>query len=294
MIHHSTVRTRAPLRISFAGGGTDLPEFSDPHGGVVLSATIKRYAHCELTYNGQLEVKVNCDCLPGSGLGGSSAVCVAMILAMDARLGIERTKGDLADAAYRWERLHMQIAGGKQDQYAAAYGGLNLIEFHTVPEQAIESWEPVEVRPVTADKAALQRSLMLVYTGKARTDAGIQKKLAESCRDKASDLSVLKLVVRDMYLALTEGRISDFGKLLHSAWIYKTKVSPCTTSRADELYDVARKAGAWGGKLCGAGLGGYLLLCCDEERQPSVIRALEPKDCVCEAVEFEDEGAKAL
>ena len=305
MIHHSTVHTRAPLRISFAGGGSDLPEFSDKHGGAVLSCTIKRYAKCELTYNGELSIRVNCDAPPGSGLGGSSSVCVAIIRAMDARLGIERSKHDLAEAAYVMEREHLRIAGGKQDQYAAAFGGLNLIEFpskkevtHATDADPTLTKEVIQVSPVAISdqtRAALERSLVLVHTGKARTDAGIQKKLAGACREgNVKNLQELKTHVSLMRDHLLRGSIQAFGQELASAWEWKKQSSPCSTPRADQLYDAARLIGAWGGKLCGAGLGGYLLLCCPEDRLLDVREAILDLDAACEPVEFDDEGARVV
>jgi D-glycero-alpha-D-manno-heptose-7-phosphate kinase len=289
------------LRVSFAGGGTDLPEFSDVHGGAVLSATIKRYAHCELTYNGELSVNVKCDAPPGSGLGGSSSVCVAIIRAMDARLGIERSKHDLAEAAYVMERKHLRIAGGKQDQYAAAFGGLNLIEFpskkeapHANAADSSLTKEVIQVSPVVLPdqtREALQRSLVLVHTGAARTHAGIQKRLAENVGSQFETMMILKGQAFVMTSALLNDDLEKFGRHLHYAWNAKKRSSNCTTERADILYAAAMDTGAWGGKLCGAGLGGYLLLCVPEERRLDVMLAMERLDCRPEAVEFDDEGA---
>ena len=278
------ITAKAPLRISFAGGGSDIPEWYERHGGCVLSATIKRYATVTTTQNGELTIKVKSDCPPGSGLGGSSAVCVAMIAATDARFGIERKPYPLAKAAIALERGHLMVAGGEQDQYAAALGGFRTYEWlpGTKEPMALMQWVPPD----------LSKWLHLVFTGKARTDAGIQQRLTERCKtEHVAALNRTMLVARGMAKALQDGDLNWFGSLLHDAWEYKKETSPgCSTDRADSLYSAARDRGAIGGKLCGAGGGGYALLCVPPANLLDVVLALEPMVARLEPVEFEPNG----
>lgn len=277
------ITAKAPLRISFAGGGSDIPAWYERHGGCVLSATIKRYATVTTTQNGELTIKVKSDCPPGSGLGGSSAVCVAMIAATGKRFGVEHTQIEIAQAAIALERGYLRVAGGEQDHWAAVLGGLNQM-----------TWKPELGLTVEALKPPpdLSKWLHLVFTGKARTDAGIQQRLTERCRtENVAALNRTMLVAREMAKALADDDLGWFGTLLHDAWEYKKETSPgCSTERADRLYAAARLDGAIGGKLCGAGGGGYLLLCVPPQRLLDVMLALEPLDARLEPVEFEPNG----
>ncbi len=280
------ITAKAPLRISFAGGGSDIPEWYSNHGGCVLSMTIRRFATVTATVNGCLKIEVKSDCPPGSGLGGSSAVCVAMIAATDARFGIERTQRQLVESAVALERGHLRVAGGEQDQYSAVWGGLNLYE-----------WKPGVIGAGHQEilmPAGFCDWLHLVFTGKARTDAGIQRRLTERC--SIGDVAALNrtmLVAREMAACLKDQDIGWFGSLLHDAWEHKKEASPgCSTPRADELYQAAREAGAIGGKLCGAGGGGYLLLCCPPDKAVELKWAMERRDAICEPVIYEPDGVK--
>lgn len=278
------ITAKAPLRISFAGGGSDLPEWYQRHGGCVLSATIKRYATVTATVNGSLKIEVKSDCPPGSGLGGSSAVCVAMIAATGKRFGVEHSLKEIAEAAIALERGYLRVAGGEQDHWSAVVGGLNLFEWgHERLKQTTRMQPPPD----------LSKWLHLVFTGKARTDAGIQQRLTERC--KTEDVAALNrtmLVAREMAKALQDGDLNWFGSLLHDAWEYKKETSPgCSTERADKMYEVAREQGAVGGKLCGAGGGGYLLLCVPPERVLRVMHRFSAAFATkLEPVEFEPNG----
>ena len=283
------ITAKAPLRISFAGGGSDIPEWYERHGGCVLSATIKRYATVTTTQNGELTIKVKSDCPPGSGLGGSSAVCVAMIAATGKRFGVERGLEEIVQAAIAMERGYLRVAGGEQDHYSAAVGGLNLFEWKKKEEQ---QGNPVWLTHYNKYPAEFPKWLHLVFTGKARTDAGIQQRLTERCKtENVAALNRTMLVAREMAKALQDGDLNWFGSLLHDAWEYKKETSPgCSTDRADWMYDTAKVTGAIGGKLCGAGGGGYLLLCVPPERRLDVVLALEKLDAMMEPVEFEPNG----
>ena len=280
------ITAKAPLRISFAGGGSDIPAWYERHGGCVLSATIKRYATVTTTQNGELTIKVKSDCPPGSGLGGSSAVAVAMVAATGKRFGVERGLEEIVQAAIAMERGYLRVAGGEQDHYSAAVGGLNFMEWG----HQFGSCSPVVTKQQVPPD--LSKWLHLVFTGKARTDAGIQQRLTERC--KTEDVAALNrtmLVAREMAKALQDGDLHWFGSLLHDAWEYKKETSPgCSTERADSLYSAARDRGAIGGKLCGAGGGGYLLLCVPPANLLDVVLALEPMDARLEPVEFDPNG----
>lgn len=290
------ITAKAPLRISFAGGGSDIPEWYSKHGGCVLSATIKRYATVTTTQNGELTIKVKSDCPPGSGLGGSSAVCVAMIAATGKRFGVEHTPQEMVEAAISLERGYLRVAGGEQDQYAAVFGGLNLMEW--------KSDDQLETDRVWVSRPSIPPDLAkwfhLVFTGKARTDAGIQQRLTElhrigdlKARNHVTRMRRAMLVAREMAKALQDGDLNWFGSLLHDAWEYKKETSPgCSTERMDRLYALARRCGAAGGKLCGAGGGGYLLLCVPPEHYDSVMAATQVADAVLEPVEFEPNGVQ--
>lgn len=281
----------APLRISLCGGGTDHPSWYHEYGGVVLSVAINRYAHCQIR---QAEHHVGspmthssywCDTPVGSGLGGSSAVAVTVVAANDALHGIKRCKQETLECAKRMERGHLQVAGGDQDYYPAVYGGCAVLDFgasgvirHLVPQvhsDPLASW------------------LMLCWTGQREN-----KKLAAIKDDaiKTSDETKKALrrtieLTRAMHLAMLAGNYLLVGYLMQEAWRRKKESSPgCQTARADLLIQNALAAGALGGKLCGSGGGGYLLLCSSPEKQGAVKAALEPMDCVCEPVEFDHNG----
>lgn len=274
------VHAKAPLRISFCGGGTDIPAWSDKHGGVVLSAAIKRYAHAIKCPRPQPGWEINqatqitywADVPRGSGLGASSALSVAILAATDAYHGLERDRSELAREAYRQERGYLRQAGGKQDHWASAFGGLNVWRF--TPEGEVLCYP----RPVPE---GLEESLLLVWTGAGRkVDGGtLQSKI---------DLGRTRALAEETIAWLGTNR---FGKLLHEAWEEKKRANPlCTTPRADELYDAALKAGAEGGKLCGAGGGGYLLLHVPPDRHWAVEIALKCLEAKCERVEFDMQG----
>jgi D-glycero-alpha-D-manno-heptose-7-phosphate kinase len=312
------VRARSPLRVSFSGGGTDLPHWYREHPGAVLSTTINRHAYVTLyprddqkvrirsldlgctvhfsvdeppAYDGVLDLakavigrlgaglgmdlEIRSDAPPGSGLGGSSALTAALIGAISGYRGKSFNESELAELNFEVERIDLKIVGGKQDQYATTYGGLNLIEFH--PDR-------VEVSRVDVSWDVLndlESHLLLCYTGRARADLGIVERQAKSCREGRTStidgLFRLYELVFEMKSAIVDGRLNDFGELLHESYLMKKRISPDLVrgTIADRLYDEARGAGAIGGKLLGAGGGGYLLIYCETERQCEVRRALD-------------------
>lgn len=314
------IRSKAPLRLSFSGGGTDVPPYPQEHGGVVLSATINKYAfgtlapssddgftvesldydvvakyHSEqdLAFDGKLDLVkavarrlwkdeadrglklfLHSDAPPGSGLGSSSTLVVALIGVFKHRLGLPLTDYEIADLAYQIERKDLGIKGGIQDQYAATFGGFNFIEF---------LGSTVVVNPLRVDVNSLNEleyNLLLCYTGRTRTSAHILDRQIQSYVQKKSEvmlaLARIKAITIEMKNRLLQGRLNDFGALLDDEWQNKKQLDPeITTPRIEEMYECAREAGALGGKLAGAGAGGYLLFYCQFDRKHLVAAALE-------------------
>ncbi len=324
----------APLRISFAGGGTDVPPYPATHGGAVLSATISRSARArvrarpdheyhvesldlmaraafaphELVFNGHLDLvkavlrelapergldlTLATDAPPGSGLGSSSALVVAMLAAVGVAGGGRWSPAELAQRAYQVERIDLKIEGGMQDQYAAAFGGLNFIEFH--------GEEEVTVRPLRVPAETVQElecSLLLAWSGRSRTDDGILRRqvdgvLGGSARSLES-LEAMKALATGMRDALLRGDLADFADGLHEGWRQKRRLaSGIATPRLDELYTVGRRAGAAGGKVLGAGGGGYLLFATPPGARARVADALEAAGAPCAQVEFDFRGVR--
>ena len=311
------IRSRAPLRISLGGGGTDVPPYPELKGGAVLSTTIDKYAYCtlaereddsinvhsldydivaryhvngELQYDGKLDLVkaaiktistqrgfdlfLHSDAPPGSGLGTSSALVVALVGAFKQLLRLPLTNYEIAELAHRIERVEAGIKGGRQDQYAAAFGGFNFIEFFK--ENTIVN--PLRIPDDTINELGYR--LMLCYTGGTRVSAGIivdqvsgytqGKPLVVRAMDETKQLAFA------MKNALLLGRINEFGSLLHQGWCSKKMFSEkVTDQRIDELYELARRSGAVGGKLLGAGGGGYLLLLCEFDKWHIVAEQLE-------------------
>jgi D-glycero-alpha-D-manno-heptose-7-phosphate kinase len=328
------VEACAPLRISFAGGGTDVPPYPATHGGAVLSATISRSARArvrarpdqeyhvesldlmaraafaphELVFNGHLDLvkavlrelapergldlTLATDAPPGSGLGSSSALVVAMLAAVGVAGGAQWSPAELAQRAYQVERIDLKIEGGMQDQYAAAFGGLNFIEFHGEEEVTVR---PLRVPAETVQE--LERSLLLAWSGRSRTDDGILRRqvdgvLGGSARSLES-LEAMKALATGMRDALLRGDLADFADGLHEGWRQKRRLaSGIATPRLDELYAVGRRAGAAGGKVLGAGGGGYLLFATPPGARARVADALEAAGAPCAQVEFDFRGVR--
>ncbi|HEV2245780.1 MAG TPA: GHMP kinase [Terriglobia bacterium] len=312
------IRAKGPLRISFAGGGTDVKQFFEQEGGCVLNATIGRYVWGTLrrredgliniesgdlgyivnyhtqtdpVYDGKLDlVKAGIQSLgghtsagfdlflhseapAGSGLGSSSTLMVCLVGLMKEFLNLPMTDYETARAAYRIERDELQIKGGLQDQYAATFGGFNFMEFER--DRVIVN--PLRVKQEVINE--LEHNLVLCYTGSTRMSDGIIKDQVGRYQDRVEDtlrgLRRQKQLAVEMKNALMQRRLNDFGELLDEAWQSKKMLSPkISNPRIDEMYDSARKAGAIGGKVTGAGGGGYMLFYCRFERKHRVAEAL--------------------
>jgi D-glycero-alpha-D-manno-heptose-7-phosphate kinase len=311
------IRSKAPLRISFGGGGTDVSPYPEERGGVTLSTTIDKYAYCtlatrddksinvqsldyniaarystdeELQYGGKLDlvkaaIKVmkvkqgldlflHSDAPPGCGLGTSSTMAVTLVGVFKHWLKLPLTDYNIAELAYHIEREELGIKGGKQDQYAASFGGFNFIEF--LGDKVIVN--PLRIKPEILNE--LEYRLMLCYTGKTRLSAGIIDDQVSNYREKKEDvvraLDETKQLAIAMKNALLLGWIDEFGSLLNQAWCSKKKFSAMITDpNIDKLYETARENGAIGGKLLGAGGGGYLLLLCQFDKRHIVAEKLE-------------------
>ncbi len=310
------IRGRAPLRVSFGGGGTDVPPFCEEQGGAVIGSTINKYAYCSIVprddeqiivhsldydmtvkyntkenyvYDGRLdlvtavlkamkirqgcEVYLQCDAPPGSGLGTSSAVVVALLSAMSRWKGVEMDAYALADLAYQVEREDLRIDGGYQDQYMSTFGGFNFIEFYGRNQVVVN---PLRIRKDVYHE--LQYNLLLCYTGKIHVSANIIRDQVSNYtnKDAFEAMCEVKALACAMKDELLKGNLNSFGKLLDYSWKSKKRMSSRISSpRIDELYEEAVRAGALGGKILGAGGGGYLLMYCPYNVRHKVAARLE-------------------
>jgi len=311
-------RSKAPLRLSFAGGGTDVRPFCDREGGCVLNATITRHAwgalssrrdgqiliesadfgsllqfdsKTALIYDGKMDLAkaairnlggqesagfnlfLHTDAPPGSGLGSSSSLMVCLVGLLREFNNLRLSDYETAQLAYQIEREELGIKGGMQDQYASAFGGFNFIEFHK--DRVIVN--PLRISQDTINE--LEHNLLLCYTGKPHLSSGIIAdqvgRYEKHEEDALTGLRRQKELAFEMKNALLERRLGDFGELLGSAWHYKKKMSPkVSTPRIDEMYEEAIRQGAIGGKITGAGGGGYMLFYCHYEKKLRVAEAL--------------------
>jgi D-glycero-alpha-D-manno-heptose-7-phosphate kinase len=331
------IRTRAPLRVSFAGGGTDVSPFADEHGGSVLSATIDRYAYGSLEprHDGQVSIEsvdygmvldwpvdrppaldgkldlakaaiakltggnrdgfdvfLHSNAPPGSGLGSSSTVMVVLIGLLDNYLKLGLSEYEIAQLAFDLERVDLGIAGGRQDQYAATFGGFNFIEF----ERDRTIVNPLRIKDDCINE--LEHNLLLCYTGVTRASGHIiddqRERYAGGEKDALDGLFTQKKLAIEMKNTLLKGQLDDFGALLGEAWEYKKKMSPLITNPfIDELYAEARSTGAIGGKVTGAGGGGYILFYCEFRKRHAVARHLAKMGASVTDFAFEPRGVSS-
>lgn len=312
-------RAKAPLRLGFGGGGSDLPLFSDKYGGCVLNATIDKYVHVSLKptdsdkisitsedygvtiqhdanrslpYDGKLDLVkaainrlkekivdhipgfdllIRADMPPGAGLGTSSTVVVAILGVIKEWLGIDMTEQDLAHMAYMIERVDMELAGGKQDQYAASCGGFNFMEFYQNGKVIIN---PLRIKPST--KNELQESIVLCYTGFVHKSEDLIEKQQPNDEHKIHLMQHIKSMAISMRDCLLCGDLYAFGTLMSSEWDYKKQLSMGITTPALETMErIALDSGAVGIKLTGAGGGGLFMVYTDWKTRTRVARALQ-------------------
>lgn len=302
--------SRTPLRMSFAGGGSDLPGFYLRHGGAVLSTSIDKYVFVtvnkkfdsgirvaysrteevekvsELQHSivraglklsridGGVEITTIAD-VPskGTGLGSSSSFTVGLLHALHAFAGRHSINASLAEQACDIEINMCGEPIGKQDQYAAAFGGLNLIEFH---QDETVSVSPIITRQETV--AALQKRLLMLYTGVTRSASAILSEQVEQVEAHEQKRAALKRMVELCYQLRTEiqnNNLHSVGEILHENWVLKKSLtSNISSSEIDDWYETARRHGAVGGKVLGAGAGGFLLLDAPPERHARICHAL--------------------
>jgi D-glycero-alpha-D-manno-heptose-7-phosphate kinase len=330
----STIRAKAPLRISFAGGGTDVPPYPEREGGCVLNATIDHYAWGSLQprNDGRIRIEsvdlaISFDCLvgskleldgkldlvkativrleaqnsngfdiflhsdapPGSGLGSSSALIVGLVGLVEEFKNSPQTDYEIAQLAWLIERQDLAIQGGHQDQYASSFGGFNFMEFYG---------DGVIVNPLRIHQDILnelEHNLLLCYTGTTRRSDKIiedqTRRFEENQEDTVRALGEQKQLAVDMKNALLMRRLDDFGDLLHSSWESKKHISPrISNDWINEMYEAARNNGAIGGKITGAGGGGYMLLYCDFQKKHIVAEALKRLGAVPTKFTFESRG----
>lgn len=331
-------RSKAPLRIGFAGGGTDVSPYSDDFGGAILNATINLYAYAsieeldepkviletkdrgelvEMEWNEHLPIDGLLDlhkgvhnrlvkdgllkkqgyrlttfveAPAGSGLGTSSTLMIAILGAYQEWLNLPYGEYDTAHLAYEIERIDLGMAGGKQDQYSATFGGFNFMEFSANDKVIVN---PLRVKEKYANE--LCHNLILFYTHTSRDSAAIIEKQRSNV--KASNQSAieamhqLKQQAVMMKEALLRGNMDRIGEVLRFGWENKKKMAEgISNPDIDALYDAAIKSGAAGGKISGAGGGGFMIFYCPENTRHAVIRAVEAKGAKQQLYQFSKEG----
>jgi D-glycero-alpha-D-manno-heptose-7-phosphate kinase len=314
---------QTPLRVSFLGGGTDFEDFYSDYGGAVLSTTIDKcvfvivkerfddavyvnYSKKEIVNDfAQLEHELVREAMrtsgvtkgievttladiptEGTGLGSSSSVTVGLLQALTAYKGELMTSETLAKEACHVEIDVLKRPIGKQDQYIAAYGNLRLITFS---KNGIEV-EKIELPP--QNRMRLNDSLLLFYTGMTRKSSTILSEQKANINGRLEILKEMKRLTYEARDAIVEGAFNEFGEILHRGWELKKKLaSKISNPELDEMYETARKAGAIGGKITGAGGGGFLLLYCPNGSQDEVRRTIKLREL---HFRFERDGSKVI
>ena len=315
-------RSKAPLRIGLAGGGTDVSPYSDLYGGAILNVTISLYARATLewtdtptieivaldrnesvshplsaqlpidgtldlvkgVYNrlnregkipiGGIRIHTQVDAPAGSGLGTSSTLMVAILGAFAEACKLPYGEYDLAHLAYEIERKDLGLAGGKQDQYAATFGGVNFMEFYGEDKVIVN---PLRVKPEFLDE--LENNLLLYYSATNRESAKIievqQKNVLDKNTRSIEAMHQLKEQAQQMKEALLRGRLDAIGEILDYGFQQKKKMADGISNHwLEEIYEVARQAGASGGKISGAGGGGFMIFYCPGNSRHRVAESL--------------------
>ena len=317
--------TKTPFRVSFCGGGSDMADFYEKHGGCVLSTSINKYCYIsihpyfneeqtllkysenELVDNisdikhrifkqvlGDLdvsgvEISSTADVPGGTGLGSSSTFTVGLLNTLYCYKGKFASKAKLAKEACEVEIEKLGSPIGKQDQYAAAFGGLNFIKFN---QDGTVSVSPIMMQAQTYK--SLQNNLIMFYTGMTRSANGIlsEQKKNISQEDKTLNLQKMCKLAYDMKDALEHNDISSFGEILNTGWeLKRTLAAGISNPEIDKAYEIAMQNGALGGKLLGAGGGGFLLFYCPEERQDKLRKAIGLKEF---DFSFEQDGSSVI
>ena len=329
---------RSPVRISFAGGGTDLPAYYERFGGAVLSTAINKYFYTVLGRRNDDRIQIissdlrvfetwrdiaamdirgsgleiplavlkdlACDVSadlflsseipPGTGLGSSATVCVNILKTLTTYLNQPLSRYDLAERAFHIARNILGHHVGRQDEFAAAFGGLNFIKFG---REGVTEVQPVELAPELL--RALQANLMLFFTGAAHHSWTILQEQEKSTRNQTGaaveSLHQVRALADRMLASLHSGDLARFGSLFDEGWQAKKRISErISNPRIDHLYDLARRKGASGGKITGAGGGGFLLLYCEPEAQAAVRSAFQEEGVQEMTFAFDGSGAQVI
>jgi D-glycero-alpha-D-manno-heptose-7-phosphate kinase len=325
-------RARSPVRISFSGGGTDLTHYFVDNGGAVISATIAMYAHATLRRRsdgririyshdfrrtieaddlaalgceGELsliksvvrlikpaygfDLDVSADFPVGSGLGGSAVVSSAIIGCFNEFRSDQWDRHEIAEMAFQAERLMLNIPGGWQDQYATVFGGFNHMEFSSEQNTIV----PLRLDPNII--AELEESLVLCYTGFNHDSGSVHRdqKAQHQTSDAIAAAAKQKEVTREIRHHLLRGQLLECGRLIDEAWHAKRRLSSkISSSELDGIYEHAKENGAVGGKLLGAGGGGYFIFFVRPFERYPLIAALEDKGLRCSRIAFEENGLR--
>jgi len=336
------IRSKAPLRLGLAGGGTDVSPYSELYGGAVLNATIDQYAYCTieetntgsiilqaddlnqklkyksepvLPVDGHLDLhkgvynrvmqqfrikkalsfrmSTSCDVPAGSGLGTSSTMVVAILKAFTEWLNLPLGDYDTARLAYQIERIDLGLSGGKQDQYAATFGGFNFIEFNDNDRVIVN---PLRIKRWIIDE--LEVSMVLFYTGNSRSsDKIIREQQKNTLEGKKLPVEATHSIKRNSYVMkdlLLKGEIVQFSKALGKEWENKKMMaSSITTRNIDKIYEAAIGAGAYGGKVSGAGGGGFMIFTVDPVKKNYLINTLGQFNGIVLIFHFSDNGCQS-
>ena len=316
------IRSRAPLRIGLAGGGTDVSPYADEYGGSILNATVNMHAYASIVplNNGKIEMEAfdlgiceeynseevldtssrlslhngvynrivkdfshkplsfrlstSVDAPPGSGLGSSSTLVVAIIGAFVEWLNLPLGEYDIAHLAYEIERIDLGLAGGRQDQYAATFGGFNFMEFYKDDKVIVN---PLRIKRKYA--AELEHNLVLFYTGTSRESARIIEKQTQNISDQKSEALEATHKLKEQSVRMKEamltGNVHSIGEILHYGWEWKKKMAAgISNPEIDAIYDMAMSSGATGGKISGAGGGGFFFFYAPHNKKHELIDKL--------------------
>ena len=333
------IRSKAPLRLGLAGGGSDVSPYSDLYGGLILNATINLYAYTTIEEMGSETIEIcgydsNCfksypladaleidgeaslikgvynrvvkdfgrvpsgfrittynDAPAGSGLGTSSTMVVGILKAFVEWMALPLGDYEISRMAYEIERKDLGLSGGKQDQYAAAFGGFNYMEF--LPNDMVIV-NPLKIKRWIVDE--LEASMLLYFTGKSRSSAAIieeqKKNTSQGVNDAIEAMHQIKQSAKDMKLAILKGDIESFADIIRDGWENKKKMANHITNPViQEAMEVAMAAGAKAGKVSGAGGGGFIMFVVEPTRKKEVERALKKLNGFVMPFQFTEGGA---
>lgn len=332
------IRSKAPLRLGLAGGGSDVSPYSDIYGGLILNATINLYAYCTIEETNDNRITINAfdantfksyevspkleidddamlikgvynrvvkdfdipvrafrittynDAPAGSGLGTSSTMVVCILKAFAEWYSLPMGDYELSRLAYEIERIDLNLSGGKQDQYAAAFGGFNYMEFL---KNDIVIVNPLKIKRWIVDE--LEASILLFFTGKSRSSADIieeqKKNTSKGNNSSVEAMHKIKQSAKDMKVAILKGDTENFANILREGWENKKKMAANITNPIiQNAMDVAMASGAKAGKVSGAGGGGFIMFVVEPTRKKEVEEALKKLNGFVMPFQFTDGG----